>query len=471
MPTAEHGTDANWGSSMGFVSSNGSSNGLGHDSHSGRPEAMNLWADALATVRSEQPTLVRVWFDELEPVALASGLLTVRCASDVQRDHMERDYASMFTQAARLASGQLVNVRFVGPHGQAAPPVRNARQLAINADNTFKNFIIGPGNRLAHAAAQAVAEEPGMRYNPLFIHGDVGLGKTHLLQSICIRIKDQHPDWVIEYVSCDEFTSQFMEAVQAGRMGDFRNEFRQVNMLVIDDVHFLAKRDRTQEEFFHTFNALYQTNRQIVLSSDAPPEDIPDLEDRLISRFKWGLVTAVEAPDYETRIAIVQTKARLRGLTLGEGVAEHVAACIDSNIRELEGAITNLQIRASVDGHEIDLDLARKTIAAPERVDVSTSATMQAVLDAAISFYGVKLSDLRAKKKTRSIARPRQVVMYLARKHTRHSLEEIGGYLGGRDHTTVMHGYSKVAELRESDPQFASELDRLESRIVGDQQG
>eukprot|EP01025_Chloroclados_australasicus_P032191 TRINITY_DN32606_c0_g1_i2.p2 TRINITY_DN32606_c0_g1~~TRINITY_DN32606_c0_g1_i2.p2 ORF type:complete len:188 (-),score=29.49 TRINITY_DN32606_c0_g1_i2:45-557(-) len=159
-----------------------------------------------------------------------------------------------------------------------------------------------------------------MRYNPLFIHGDVGLGKTHLLQSICIRIKDQHPDWVIEYVSCDEFTSQFMEAVQAGRMGDFRNEFRQVNMLVIDDVHFLAKRDRTQEEFFHTFNALYQTNRQIVLSSDAPPEDIPDLEDRLVSRFKWGLVTAVEAPDYETRIAIVKTKARLRGLTLGEGV-------------------------------------------------------------------------------------------------------------------------------------------------------
>ncbi|MFI4917038.1 MAG: chromosomal replication initiator protein DnaA [Phycisphaerales bacterium JB060] len=443
----------------------------GDNASDGQREAARLWAQTLDSVRSEQPTIVRVWFDDLEPISLDSGLLTIRCASEVQRGHMERECSRAFTQAARVTSGQLVNVRFVGPKGQAHAPPRNARQLAINADNTFANFIVGPGNRLAHAASQAVAEEPGMRYNPLFIHGDVGLGKTHLLQSICIRIREQHPDWVIEYVSCDEFTSQFMEAVQAGRMGDFRNEFRQVNVLVIDDVHFLAKRDRTQEEFFHTFNALYQTNRQIVLSSDAPPEDIPDLEDRLVSRFKWGLVTAVEAPDYETRIAIVQTKARLRGLTLGEGVAEHVAACIDSNIRELEGAITNLQIRASVDGQNIDIDLAQKTIGPTDRPEANTSATMQAVLDAAISFYGVKLSDLQAKKKTRSIARPRQVVMYLARKHTRHSLEEIGGYLGGRDHTTVMHGASKVAQLRQSDAQFASELDRLESRIVGDQRG
>jgi chromosomal replication initiator protein len=430
-------------------------------------EAADLWRLALASVRVEHPTLVRVWFDDLEPYSLDSGQLVVRCPSEVQRDHMDRECSRPFTDAARMAAGQFVNVRFIGPHSQSNQAPRSARQLAINADNTFANFIVGPGNRLAHAAAQAVAEEPGRRYNPLFIHGDVGLGKTHLLQSICIRIKDQHPDWIIEYVSCDEFTSQFMEAVQAGRMSDFRNEFRQVNMLVIDDVHFLAKRDRTQEEFFHTFNALYQTNRQIVLSSDAPPEDIPDLEDRLVSRFKWGLVTAIEAPDYETRIAIVQTKARLRGLTLGEGVAEHVAACIDSNIRELEGAITNLQIRASVDKRDVDLALARETIAIPEAEHEPTSATMQAVLDAAIGFYGVKLSDLQAKKKTRSIARPRQVVMYLARKHTRHSLEEIGGYLGGRDHTTVMHGASRVAEMRDTDPDFAAELERLETRIVG----
>ncbi|MCW5757049.1 MAG: chromosomal replication initiator protein DnaA [Phycisphaeraceae bacterium] len=436
-------------------------------------EAQQLWAKILDTVRADHPTIVRLWFEDLWPQDLDSGSLRVRCNDEFQRDHMERQCGKAFNEAARLASGRLVHVQFLGPNGRAGPstPPRSARQLAINPDNTFENFVMGPGNRLAHAAAQAVAEEPGKRYNPLFIHGDVGLGKTHLLQAICIRIMSQHPDWVIEYVSCDEFTSQFMEAVQAGRMSDFRHEFRQVDMLVIDDVHFLAKRDRTQEEFFHTFNALYQTNRQIVLSSDAPPEDIPDLEDRLVSRFKWGLVTAVEAPDYETRIAIVQTKARLRGIVLGEGVAEHVAACIDSNIRELEGAITNLQIRAAVDGRPVDLALARETIAAPQREDAQASATMQAVLDAAIAFYGVKLSDLQAKKKTRSIARPRQVVMYLARKHTRHSLEEIGGYLGGRDHTTVMHGAGKVAELITSDPSFAAEIERLEARIAGDARG
>ncbi len=455
---------------MGFVSTGNKGESTPEDrgTATSRREAADLWARAMVTVRAEHPTLVRTWFEELEPVSLDSGLLTVQCPTDVRRDHAERDCGRAFTDAARMAAGQFVNVRFVGPHGQGPQPPRAARQLTINADNTFENFIIGPGNRLAHAAAQSVAEEPGRRYNPLFIHGDVGLGKTHLLQAICIRIKAQHPDWTIEYVSCDEFTSQFMDSVQAGRMSDFRHEFRQVNMLVIDDVHFLAKRDRTQEEFFHTFNALYQTNRQIVLSSDAAPEDIPDLEDRLVSRFKWGLVATVEAPDYETRIAIVRTKARLRGLTLGEGVAEHVAACIDANIRELEGAITNLQIRASIDQREVDLALARETIIAPQKLDAPASATMQAVLDAAIGFYGVKLADLQAKKKTRSIARPRQVVMYLARKHTRHSLEEIGGYLGGRDHTTVMHGAGKIAQMRDADPAFAAELEHLEARIIGD---
>jgi len=454
--------------SQGSAAHSGGGFSQGFGSTEGQADAITLWSKTLQSVTTEHPTLVRVWFEELEPLSLNSGWLTIGCRDEVQRGHLQRECGRIFSDTASAASGRLVNVRFVGLNGSVAGRPRVARQLAINPDNTFENFIIGPGNRLAHAAAKAVADEPGRRYNPLFIHGDVGLGKTHLLQAICIHLQTQHPDWSIEYVSCDEFTNQFMEAVQAGRMSDFRNEFRQVDMLVIDDVHFLAKRDRTQEEFFHTFNALYQTNRQIVLSSDAPPEDIPDLEDRLISRFKWGLVSSVEAPDYETRIAIVKTKARLRGLALGEGVAEHIAACIDTNIRELEGAITNLQIRASVDGGNLDLALATATIAHPQQTNTPASTTMQAVLDAAIAFYGVKLADLQAKKKTRSIARPRQVVMYLARKHTRHSLEEIGGYLGGRDHTTIMHGASKVADLIKQDQEFAEELERVESRIIGD---
>lgn len=216
--------------------------------------------------------------------------------------------------------------------------------LPINPDYGFDDFVIGPNNRLAHAASVAVSENPGYAYNPLFIHGGVGLGKTHLLQAICLRIIQENPDIHLHYVSCDGFMSQFMNAVQSGKMAEFRHTFRDVDLLVIDDIHFLAKRDRTQEEFFHTFNALYQGNKQIILSSDAPPEEIPDLEERLVSRFMWGLVAKVEKPGFETRIEILKRKAEARGLTLPDPVVTEIAHYIDTNIRELEGAITKLQV-------------------------------------------------------------------------------------------------------------------------------
>jgi len=465
-----------------------------------RPEEQptdELWAHTLEYMRRHSPTLERDWFAQLRPVALSGGRLLVRAPSETTRAYLDRHCAQAFTDAARVVSGRLVQVRFLGPDDPDAPeaagaseaggqlPVgghegngrapasaiepkthRRARQLAINPDNSFENFVMGPGNRLAHAAALAVADDPGGTYNPLFVHGGVGLGKTHLLQAVCMRIADRRPSAVIEYVSCDEFTTQFMEAVQAGRMTAFRHEFREVDMLVIDDVHFLAKRDRTQEEFFHTFNVLYQTGKQIVLSSDARPEDIPHLEDRLISRFKWGLVAAVEQPDYETRIAIVRTKARMRAIALGEGVAEHVASCIDANIRELEGAIDNLRIRATVDGRPIDLELAREVLGHPRGAAPQATVSMQDVFDAVTAFYGVRLSDLQSRRKPRSIAGPRQVVMYLARRHTRHSLEEIGGYLGGRDHTTVMHGVAKIEQAVRDDPGYAQEIARVEARLT-----
>ncbi|MEO1007628.1 MAG: chromosomal replication initiator protein DnaA [Planctomycetota bacterium] len=475
------------------------------EQHGSGGEAAALWSETLNYLRANNPAESRARFDALHPLEIRNGVLLVRTQSGVERDHLHAEYRGVFADALRIVSGHLLNIRFVAPgedDAQSAPHAgdaaagsaadqngsdravvigggmgqrtaerraRGALRLAINPDNTFRNFVMGPGNRLAHAAASAVAEEPGRRYNPLFIHGGVGLGKTHLLQAIYLSIADQNPDWVVEYVSCEEFTSEFMEAVQAGRMSEFRHEFRDIDMLVIDDVHFLAKRDRTQEEFFHTFNVLYQSNKQIVLSSDAPPEDIPDLEERLVSRFKWGLVTGVEQPDYETRIAIVQTKARLRGVDLGQGVAEHIAAAIDSNIRELEGAIVNLQVRAKVDERPIDLDLARATIEPPAETKPHVAATMQRVIDLIVDYYAVKLSDLQSKKKTRSIARPRQVLMYLARRHTRHSLEEIGGYLGGRDHTTIMHGANKITSLRATDRALSAELDHLESQLGVDE--
>lgn len=341
---------------------------------------------------------------------------------------------------------------------------RPEEALTINPDNSFDTFVVGPGNRLAHAAAVAVAGSPGKGYNPLFLHGGVGLGKTHLLQAVCLKILEARPDAVLYYLSCESFISQFMEAVQAGEMGTFRHRFRDVDVLIIDDIHFLAKRDRTQEEFFHTFNTLYQANKQIVLSSDAAPEEIPDLEDRLVSRFMWGLVIKIDKPDFETRAAIVKTKARLRGISIPDDVANLVAMRVESNIRELEGAITRLHIQSAVENEPIDISMARRCLGEPEPT-ASSEPTIQIIQNVVTDFYGVRLLDLQSKRRQRSVALPRQVCMALARKHTRLSLEEIGGHFGNRDHTTVMHAIKTIDARRTSDNEFAAVFKALEERL------
>lgn len=340
----------------------------------------------------------------------------------------------------------------------------DAHSLVINPDYAFENFVVGPGNRLAHAAAVAVAANPGRAYNPYFVHGDVGLGKTHLLQAICLKIVDHNPGARIFYTSCEGFMTQFMEAVAAGEMAAFRQRFRDVDLLVIDDVHFLTKRDRTQEEFFHTFNSLYQAHKQIVLSSDAPPEEIPDLEDRLVSRFKWGLVASVAPPCFETRVEILKNKARLRGMSLPQDVAAYIAEKLDTNIRELEGAIIKLHVLASVEKTPIDLRLAM-TALGEEPARTERQVQIQTIINAVTEFYGVKITDLQSKRRQRSIALPRQVCMYLARRHTRFSLEEIGGYFGGRDHTTVMHAVRTVEGRCEVDGEFGKVVGSLESLV------
>jgi chromosomal replication initiator protein len=338
--------------------------------------------------------------------------------------------------------------------------------LVLNPDYGFDGFIVGPGNRLAHAAALAVASNPGRHYNPFFVHGDVGLGKTHLLQAICLAIRAQRPEAVIYYTSCEGFMTQFMDAVAAGAMHLFRHKFRHVDVLVIDDVHFLAKRDRTQEEFFHTFNSLYQSHKQIVLSSDAPPEEIPDLEERLVSRFKWGLVTEISPPDFETRVQILKNKARLRGFELTEPVAQSIAQRIDTNIRELEGAVIKLQMMATVDKREIDLDLVKAALGEAHGNEEPT-VQIPTIIEAVADFFGVKMVDMQSKRRQRSVALPRQLCMYLARRNTRFSLEEIGGYFGGRDHTTVMHAVKIVQQRCTTDTEFGQQVQSLESRLRG----
>ncbi len=477
-----------------------------------------LWRQMMDYLRRKHPTVCRQWFDELQPIDLHAGLLRIHTGNSVQKNYLQNKCLDYFVEAAQNVTGALISVRFVteqvepnldapalatgnlpsatpepvphqtqgtfgdaprqapaAPTPAAAPslirrtppsddPLVND-QIVISPDYAFENFVTGPGNHLAYSASVAVANQPGKAYNPLFIHGGVGLGKTHLLQAICQEVLRKRPDMKICYISCDTFMNQFLECVQSGKMAEFRHRYRHVDMLVIDDIHFLADRERTQEEFFHTFNELYQSNRQIVLSSDSPPSEIPQLEDRLVSRFQWGMIAHVSKPCYETRVAIIKSKAKLRGIVIPEEVIAYIAQRLDSNARELEGAITTLQGHAVLQNQKIDLTLAKAALGDSQIHASGSQVTLQNIISAVTNYYNVKLSDLQSKRRHKSITGPRQVCMWLARKRTRFSLEEIGAYFGGRDHTTVMHSIRIVEERMGQDPSFAAQIEKLDQTI------
>ena len=431
-----------------------------------------------AYLRKNHPEICRHWFDEIEPVGVDGGTLSLLVREPVRRQYLQRTCLVQFTEAAQAITGRLLAVRFVGDENietvkpfadfvSVSAPTELDEQLVLSPDYTFETFIVGPGNRLAHAAAVAVSANLGGAYNPLFVHGGVGLGKTHVLQAVCQMVLKQNPGTRIGYLSCQSFAEMFMACVKSGRMQDFRHRFRGLDVLVIDDIHFLSKREQSQEEFFHTFNTLYQSGKQIILSSDASPNDIPDLEERLVSRFNCGLVARVDRPCYETRVAILKSKAALINLVIPEDVCAYVAARIDSNIRELEGALTKVRGYAMANKVEICLDVAKAALA-DDRVSTSRSnqPSIQMIIDAVTVYYDIKLSDLMSKRRHKSVALPRQVCMWLARKHTRYSLEEIGGYFGGRDHTTVLHAVRTIGTRRDEDPDISKAVDRIESSII-----
>ena len=426
-----------------------------------------VWQRILQNVRLHHPSLNRVWFDQMTPKQLTNGVIQVTVATPAQLNFCQSQCQQPFTHAAQAITGRLVAVSFHCDNIPRGGVFNEGDQpLQLNPDYAFENFVTGPCNRLPHAASVAVGENPGKAYNPLFIHGGVGLGKTHLLQAVCQKVLERDQEMRILYLSCDSFINQFITAVETGDMNQFRYRYRQVDILVIDDIHFLAGRDRTQEEFFHTFNTLYQNHKQIILSADCPPSEIPELEERLVSRFNWGLVARIEKPCYETRVAILQKKARMRGLTLPEDVVCYVAAKVENNTRELEGAITKLQGMSLLNGGIIDLDLAKAALgdsATPEQRRI----TIQQIFDAVTKYYNVRLSDLQSKKRHKSIAFPRQVCMFLARRHTRYSLEEIGGYFGGRDHTTVLHAVRTVDGDMKEDPDINRQVTHIDGQLTG----
>ncbi len=430
------------------------------------------------------------WFQHVDAVEKSDDILQLQAPNNFSKDWLATHYSDIIRHAVSEVTGKHPEMTFAVKTAKADeaswPPVNinpaatacsaqlttsastqtAADDIEIRLNNlcTFENFVVGPCNNLAHAAAIGVADSPGYTYNPLFLHGSVGLGKTHLIQAIAHALLNGYPRPNLLYMSCENFMNQFIRAVQKGGLDNFRLRYRHVDALLIDDIQFLSKGERTQEEFFHTFNTLYNAHKQIVITSDRPPKEIPKIEERLVSRFKWGMVAKIDVPSFETRLAIVIKKAQLRHCHLPADAAEYIAEHLDTNIRELEGAIIRLQAISSLSGRAIDLDTTKAALSESilrERKAIS----IEDIQNAVVGHFKVKLSDLQSKKRTKSIALPRHICMYLARQLTSYSLEEIGGYFGGRDHSTVLHACDNINKSINANPEHASTVKTLTEQL------
>lgn len=426
-----------------------------------------FWRQLCERFRAAHSELYRSWFEQLPPGELHGGRIVIR-VDDRDRAHYLREHcAAAFSGLAGKLTGHLVTVEFQTPKAPRSPQGKDAAvsSAALDADYTFDQFVVGSSNRLAHAACRAVCEQPGTVYNPLFVHGPSGLGKSHLMQATCAATAAAHPHLKIVYVSCETFINEFISAIESGKMEGFRERYRLADVLAIDDVQYLAKRETSQEEVFHTFNALFQAHRQIILSADAWPREIPTLEDRLISRFNWGLVAPIAPPDHETRRAILQKKARLRGYEVPDEILELIAERVDANIRLLEGALIKVVSQAQLNGEPLSRETAERMLDdlcgnQPSRLQIGD------ILDMVSDYYGIRLAEILGKKRTRAVVQPRQVGMYLARKLTSLSLEEIGGHFGGRDHSTVLHAQRAVEQMRKEDHTTEQALAVLSRRLI-----
>jgi chromosomal replication initiator protein len=425
-----------------------------------------VWQRILQEVRNQHPSLNRVWFDQLVPRHLTSGVIQVLVPSLPQLNFCQGQCQRPFSVAAQQVIGRLVSVSFhcenLGSGGLFSD---TDQPLPLNPDYSFDQFVVGPCNQLAHAGSFAVAENPGKSYNPLFIHGGVGLGKTHLLQAISQKVLQRQGDMRILYLSCDSFVNQFISTVQGGDMQKFRYRYRHNDLLVIDDIHFLGGHRTIQEEFFHTFNTLYQQQKQIILSADCQPSEIPELEERLVSRFNSGLVARIEKPAYETRVAIVHKKSRMRGLALPDDVVCYIASKVDNNTRELEGTLTKIQGMSRLQDGVINLDLAKKALGDSEGAE-KRRITLERINDLVTAYYDVKITEIQSKKRNKSIAFPRQVCMFFARRYTSFSLAEIGCAYGGRDHTTVMHAVRTVDEDCQASKTIADQINEIDGQLL-----
>jgi len=445
----------------------------------------DMWNETLAkaALRFPNPSFIQSWLTETRPKELRDNVLVVSCPTEFAKNWIESKYRDALSLAwkevtghscalsftvlpqEKLVAGSLFPQETLLP-SRKRPREDNSRDLQrLNPRYVFENFIVGASNRFAHAAALAVAETPSKIYNPLFIYGGVGLGKTHLMQAIAHHVLAHHPALKVSYVSSETFTNDLILSIQEGNTQAFRNRYRGVDLLLIDDIQFVAGKDATQEEFFHTFDALHQASKQIVISSDRSPKEIATLEERLRTRFEWGLICDIQPPDLETRIAILRKKAELEGRNVPFEVCQYIAEKIPTNIRELEGALIRVLAYTALQKCEVTPDIAEEVLRdlIPEKTE--TPLTIELIMKVVAEFYNVEISDFTAKKRTRNVAFPRQVAMYLCRTLLDASLPQIGQSFGGRDHTTVLHACAKLDAERKQNRSLDEMLQKITKKL------
>src|SRR5215831_16470296 len=433
----------------------------------------SLWNQILSALGERLPaTTLESWLRPCRLTTLDGDHLHIAAPNTYTRDWVLQNHASALTAAARAVIGGNPQLTLdVDPDIARLPPAPSVPEESISLASglstryTFGSFVVGNSNQFAQAACQAVADLPSKAYNPLFIYGGVGLGKTHLLHAVGHQVSRAHPHLNVLYLSSERFTNELINAIRYDRTVEFRGKYRGIDLLLIDDIQFISGKERTQEEFFHTFNDLYESRKQMVVSSDAAPKEIPDLEERLRSRFEWGLIADIQPPDFETRVAILKKKAEIERVVLPDDVAYLIASRIKANIREIEGSLTRMIAYCSLSGREMSIELAQDVLAdlwgEEERI-----ITIEHIQRKAAEFFGIKLSDMRAKNRTKSVAFPRQVAMYLSRQLTHASLSDIGRSFGGKDHTTVLHAVSKLQAMIQEDTKLKQTIDTLTQGIT-----
>ncbi|WP_446912993.1 chromosomal replication initiator protein DnaA, partial [Enterococcus faecium] len=434
-----------------------------------------LWNELKATYQKDlSPASYNTWIETANPRTLDQNQLVVEVPSKIHKEYWEKNLATKIVEVGYMLSGNEIIPRFItgeeaeqeevieekNPKVVAPSPLKKAM---LNPKYTFDTFVIGKGNQMAHAAALVVAEDPGSIYNPLFFYGGVGLGKTHLMHAIGHQMLQSQPNAKVKYVSSETFANDFINSIQNKTAEEFRQEYRNVDLLLVDDIQFFAEKEATQEEFFHTFNALYNEGKQIVLTSDRLPNEIPKLQERLVSRFAWGLSVDITPPDLETRTAILRKKAAAERLEIPDDTLSYIAGQIDSNIRELEGALVRVQAFAAMNSEDISTSLAADALKTLKSGKGHPQLSILQIQEEVAKYYHIQLKDLKGKKRVKSIVVPRQIAMYLARELTDNSLPKIGAEFGGKDHTTVIHAHEKIQQLMDSSVSMQNEVSEIKN--------